>query len=163
GDLTSFDRISGGAGNDTLRGGDSRDHIHGDAGNDNSAGENGNDRMSGGTGDDTQDGGAGNDVIFANRGADTSNGGDGNDVLWALARGDVPQPGADTLNGGNGDDTFRTRDGEADAITCGDGNDRALLDGVDIISDATAANPNGSCETVERKAPAPKQEKQGDS
>ena len=71
--------------------------------------------------------------IFANRGVDTSSGGDGNDVLWALARGDVaPGPGVDqvgdTLDGGNGNDIFRTRDGEVDRITCGAGNDRALLD-----------------------------------
>ena len=113
--------------------------------------------MSGGTGDDTQDGGAGNDVIFANRGIDISSGGDGNDVLWALARADVaPGPGVDqvgdTLDGGNGDDTFRTRDGEVDRITCGAGADLALLDYVDVITDATAAAPNGSCEDVDRKA-----------
>ena len=33
------------------------------------------------------------------------------------------------------------------------GVDRALLDGVDVITDATADNPKGSCETVVRKAP----------
>jgi Ca2+-binding RTX toxin-like protein len=116
--------------------------------------------MAGGTGDDHQDGGPGNDVIFANLGQDVDSGGDGNDVLWALARGDVqPGPGGavdqagDTLDGGNGDDTFRTRDGEVDRITCGAGNDTALLDQVDVIADATAANPNGSCERVIRKAP----------
>jgi Ca2+-binding RTX toxin-like protein len=158
GDRTSFDRVYGGSGNDTLKGGDSADRIIGGSGNDISAGENGNDRMSGGTGDDLQDGGAGNDTIYANRGQDTSIGGDGNDHLWALARGDVaPGPGVDqvgdTLDGGNGDDVFRTRDGEVDRITCGPGNDRALLDNVDVITDATAAAPNGSCETVERKKP----------
>jgi Ca2+-binding RTX toxin-like protein len=107
-----------------------------------------------------QDGGAANDTIFANAGRDTSTGGDGNDVLWALARADVtPGPGGatdtagDTLDGGNGDDVFRTRDGEADRITCGAGTDRALLDTVDVITDATAANPNGSCEQVRRRAP----------
>jgi Ca2+-binding RTX toxin-like protein len=156
GDLTSFDRIFGGAGNDSLKGGDSSDRFDGGSGNDASAGENGNDRMSGGSGDDLQDGGAGNDVIYANRGVDTSFGGDGNDVLWALARADVaPGPGVDqvgdTLDGGDGNDVFRTRDGEIDRITCGPGNDRALLDNVDVITDATAENPKGSCEVVQRK------------
>ena len=84
-------------------------------------------------------------------------GGDGNDVLWALARADVSRPRrtivGDTLDGGNGDDVFRTRDGEADTITCGAGNDRALLDTVDVITDATPENLNGSCEVVQRKAP----------
>jgi Ca2+-binding RTX toxin-like protein len=164
GDLTSFDRLYGGPGNDTLKGGDSRDRVYGGSGNDTSHGENGHDRMAGGTGDDVQTGGPGNDTIFANRGQDTSSGGDGNDHLWALARGDV-QPGpngevdqvGDTLDGGAGNDTFRTRDGEVDRIACGDGNDRALLDQVDVITDATAANPNGSCERVVRKAPKPKE------
>ena len=116
--------------------------------------------MAGGKGDDIQDGGAGNDVIFANLGQDTSFGGGGNDVLWALARGDVhPGPGGevdqvgDTLDGGAGNDVFRTRDGEVDRITCGPGSDRALLDEVDVITDATAENPNGSCEQVVRAAP----------
>jgi hypothetical protein len=57
----------------------------------------------------------------------------------------------DTLDGGPGDDTFHTRDGEVDHITCGDGNDTALLDNVDVITDATATNPKGSCETIVRK------------
>jgi len=115
--------------------------------------------MAGGSGDDVQEGGAGNDVIFANAGVDVSRGGDGDDVLWALARSDV-HPGAngavdqvgDTLEGGNGDDRFRTRDGEVVRITCGDGTDRAFVDQVDVITDATAQNPDGSCETVIRKA-----------
>jgi hypothetical protein len=40
-----------------------------------------------------------------------------------------------------------------DRITCGDGYDVAQLDTVDVITDATAQNPNGSCEKVVRKAP----------
>jgi Ca2+-binding RTX toxin-like protein len=119
--------------------------------------------MAGGTGDDVQHGGPGNDRIFANLGQDTTYGDEGNDDLWALARGDV-QPGAggevdqvgDTLDGGPGNDRFHTRDGEVDRITCGDGIDVALLDNVDVITDATAANPNGSCEKVIRKAPKAK-------
>ncbi|HEY5143519.1 MAG TPA: hypothetical protein VII98_08465, partial [Solirubrobacteraceae bacterium] len=114
----------------------------------------------GGKGDDIQYGGPGDDRIYANLGVDTTYGGDGNDDLWALARGDVtPGPNGevdqvgDTLVGGAGDDTFHTRDGEVDRITCGDGNDVALLDTVDVITDATPANPNGSCEKVVRKAP----------
>ncbi|TML97452.1 MAG: calcium-binding protein [Actinobacteria bacterium] len=158
GDRTSFDTILGGQGNDTLQGGDSRDRIVGGAGNDTSDGGNGNDLMSGGPGDDVQHGGAGNDRIFANLGQDTTYGEDGDDDLWALARGDVaPGPGVDqvgdTLDGGPGNDRFHTRDGEVDRITCGDGVDIALLDQVDVITDASAQNPNGSCERVIRKAP----------
>ena len=158
GDRTSFDRLFGSAGNDTINGGDSRDRVYGGSGNDTSNGENGNDLMAGGTGDDTQHGGNGNDRIFANLGVRTPpTASDGNDDLWALARGDVPGPGVDqvgdTLDGGNGNDRFHTRDGEVDHMTCGDGNDTALLDNVDVITDATAENPKGSCETVVRHAP----------
>jgi Ca2+-binding RTX toxin-like protein len=141
---------------DTINGNGGNDRIHGRGGADQLNGGRGNDRMSGGTGDDIQVGGAGNDVIYANRGQDTSLGGDGDDVLWALARADVaPGPGVDqvgdSLDGGDGNDVFRTRDGEFDRITCGPGEDRALLDRVDVITDATAASPNGSCEIVKRK------------
>ncbi len=160
GDRTSFDFLSGNAGNDTINGGDSADRIFGGSGNDTNNGENGNDKMAGGTGDDTQSGGPGNDLIFANLGADTTSGGDGNDRLWALARGDVhPGPNGevdqtgDSLDGGAGDDSFRTRDGEVDRITCGDGNDTAFLDTADVITDLTADNANGSCERVIRRAP----------
>jgi hypothetical protein len=45
------------------------------------------------------------------------------------------------------------RDGAADLIDCGDGNDVALLDSVDVIVDATPANRAGSCERVVRAAP----------
>ena len=62
------------------------------------------------------------------------------------------EPPHSLLDGGNGDDVLRTRDGEADRITCGPGNDRARLDNVDVITDPTNENPNGSCETVQRKA-----------
>jgi Ca2+-binding RTX toxin-like protein len=118
--------------------------------------------ISGGTGDDTSRGGAGNDRIFANLGVDESFGGDGNDDLWALARGDVngdADTTADTLHGEAGNDTFHTRDGEADKIDCGEGDDRALLDNADVIVDATAEKPNGSCERVVRRAPKPREDR----
>ena len=58
---------------------------------------------------------------------------------------------------------FRTRDGEVDRVTCGAGEDRAFLDGFDVITDATAENPNGSCERVARKAPNPRDSAPEDS
>jgi Ca2+-binding RTX toxin-like protein len=155
------DRIRALAGPDVLAGGLGRDFVHAGLGDDVSAGQAGRDVMAGGPGDDRQDGGAGNDRIFANRGADESWGGRGDDVLWAMARKDVvPGPRgavdtvADTLHGGAGDDRFRTRDGEADRIDCGEGRDVAVLDTVDVIVDATAEHAIGSCELVHRAAPA---------
>ncbi len=154
------DRIFGRGGGDTLVGGLGRDRVFGGNGNDESHGESGNDRMGGGRGDDTQFGEGGNDTIFANQGVDTSAGGAGNDTLWALSRKDVtPGPNGevdqvgDTLDGGEGNDRFRTRDGEVDRITCGEGRDRVFADQVDVIVDADANNPNGSCEVVKRGAP----------
>ena len=67
----------------------------------------------------------------------------------------MPVEGVDRVDGGNGDDTIHVRDGEADEVTCGEGVDTAKLDELDVITDATEENPNGSCETVVRAAPAP--------
>ena len=126
-------------------------------------GDNSNDLMSGGLGDDTQIGGSGSDTIYGNRGVDESFGGSGNDKLWALAGADVALPGVDTLHGEDGNDTFYTRDGEPDIIDCGTGTkDNALLDRVDVIIDATPANPKGSCETVKRAAPKAKAGRAGE-
>ena len=137
-----------------MKGGGGGDRLHGGDGNDRLQGDNHNDLMSGGRGDDTQIGGAGGDTIYANLGVDKTFGGSGNDRLWALAAADVALPGVDTLHGEDGNDTFRTRDGEPDHIDCGPGTkDNAQLDLVDVIVDATAANPKGSCETVKRAAP----------
>ena len=162
GDLTSFDRIFGGSGNDTLHGGDSRDRIYGGSGQRHVLGRE-RQRPDGRRHRATTSSTAAPATTRSSptSGQDTTYGGDGNDDLWALARGDVaPGPGVDqvgdTLDGGPGNDTFRTRDGEVDRITCGDGNDTALLDNVDVITDATAENPNGSCETVVRRAPKAK-------
>jgi Ca2+-binding RTX toxin-like protein len=162
--------VHGGDGNDTLDGGVLGDLLWGGDGNDTTTGGDGNDRISGGSGDDTSSGGNGNDRIFANRGADKTDGGEGNDDLWAMARGDVtPGPNGevdtigDQLVGGNGNDKFHTRDGEVDTVDCGEGNDTALLDTVDVIVGATNENQNGSCETVQRRAPKAKDKRQGKS
>jgi Ca2+-binding RTX toxin-like protein len=115
--------------------------------------------ISGGVGDDVLVGGPGNDVVYGNQGADQLIGGAGNDTLWGLALADVPQPGVDVLRGEDGNDVFRTRDGEPDLIDCGAGRrDRALIDFADVVVDATAARPKGSCETVIRAAPKAKED-----
>ncbi|MGH2907013.1 MAG: calcium-binding protein [Solirubrobacterales bacterium] len=152
--LGGNDLVIARGGNDTVDGGVGNDKLFGQRGDDTQNGGDGNDVLHGGWGDDTQHGGAGDDIIFAGVGVDESFGDDGNDKLWALARRDVSgrdDTKTDTLHGGNGDDTFRTRDGEADVIDCGEGNDTAYLDFKDKILDATADKPNGSCEKVLRK------------
>lgn len=145
------DKVNARRGDDTVTGDAGNDVLFSGRGNDSQNGGEGNDKLHGGDGDDTQDGGPGDDTIYAGFGVDVSNGGDGNDRLWALARRDTRRAGVDSLDGGAGDDVFRTRDGEADNITCGDGNDTAYLDRKDVITDATEASPNGTCETVKRQ------------
>ena len=161
GDLVSRDRVFGGRGADRVIGGDGFDRLHGGADADRINGNGGRDLISGGSSNDVSRGNRGNDRIFANRGVDESFGGGGNDELSALARADVSGPGdviADTLHGEEGDDDLRTRDGEADKVDCGAGNDIARLDQVDVITDATAGNPNGSCERVVRADPKPRED-----
>lgn len=150
------DRVRGGPGHDRLRGGNGSDQILGGAGSDLAIGGSADDRLLGGPGNDRLFGGPGNDVVYAGFGHDLMVGNAGNDDLWSLAAADVAVPGVDTLHGQDGNHRFRTRDGEADSIDCGTGRDTALLDNVDVIVDATAANPNGSCEKVKRKTPSPR-------
>ena len=132
--------LLGGAGDDTLRGGDARDRILGLAGRDHveagggadrvTAGDGrdyvdggaGDDRLSGGLGDDTiyglsgrdsVDGGAGHDYLEGGRGEDTLDGGGGNDAISG-GRDD------DTVRGGGGDDRIYTGLGR-DAVVAGAG------------------------------------------
>jgi Ca2+-binding RTX toxin-like protein len=110
-------------------------------------------RILGGSGADVVVAGGAASVLVGGAGDDALRGGAGDDTLLGDDEAGGANSGNDTLDGGPGNDTFRTRDGEADRITCGDGQDRALLDEVDVIADATAEKPNGSCEKVIRKAP----------
>jgi len=145
--------IGGTPRNDRIKGSRNADTIDAKAGND---------LVVALAGDDVVRGGPGNDTIYAGVGRDETWGEDGNDTLWALARKDVSGPDdtvGDTLHGGSGDDRFKTRDGEADVIDCGPGADTALLDFKDVIIDATAQNPNGSCEVVNRRAPKPHEDR----
>ena len=154
--------VLGGAGSDTLRGNKhhaSIAYLVGEDGDDVLEGRDGADRLQGGPGADRMSGGPGADRLYGNAGTDHLFGGDGADELWALARIDVTLTEAaegttgDVVRGEGGDDVVRTRDGEPDRVECGDGDDRAVLDPHDLITDATAAQPNGSCERVERADP----------
>src|SRR5688572_25636789 len=75
--------------------------------------------IAGGLGVDTITGGAGGDVLA---------GGDANDTLTG-------GPGVDDYFGEAGDDTIIARDGVAERISCGAGNDQANNDFVDIIAE----------------------------
>jgi Ca2+-binding RTX toxin-like protein len=83
------------------------------------------DYLAGGGHDDVIFGLGGNDTLLGGAGDDRIYGGPGNDVITG-------GPGADHLYGGPGSDTIFAADGERDFIDCGPGNDRAVVDSVDI-------------------------------
>ena len=90
---------AGGAGADTVYGGDAGDTLQGNAGDDSILGGVGQDLIYGGQGDDRLDAGRGNDLVFGDRGDDSIAGGDGNDTL-------IGNTGADSLVGEMGDDVM---------------------------------------------------------
>jgi len=102
-------QMTGGAGYDTIYGGDEPDLIYGQGGNDYLSGGAGNDTLLGQTGDDTLIGGDGNDLLAGSFGNDDMDGGDGNDTL-ADAR------GADTVLGGAGNNLFSIRSFKLDHV-----------------------------------------------
>lgn len=109
--------LTGGKGDDTIRGVAVWNNIHGDAGNDSIIGavsgynclygETGNDSILGGRLYDCIDGGVGDDTLFGN---------DGNDVI----NGDF---GNDSIDGGNGDDKISDL-GYGGSIFGGNGDDK---------------------------------------
>ena len=125
--------IDGGAGNDTLLGGDWSDSLLGGAGNDSiDAGSAGQDAVDGGSGDDTivthsaatVVGGAGNDLLTAKGGTLNGYGGAGNDTLTSVAGNDelFGEGGNDVLSSGAGDDLLDGGSGN-DKLNGGDGSD----------------------------------------
>jgi Ca2+-binding RTX toxin-like protein len=105
--------LIGNGGDDELRAGDGADRIDGGPGAD---------RLDGGFGDDTIVGGPGGDQISA----DLAGGDCG--PLWCK----YPY----------GNDVVDARDGEADSVTCGAGEDRVVADAADTVA--------GDCEQVDR-------------
>jgi len=115
--------LRGGAGSDELGGGPAADVLLGGDGADRLAGGGGADRLRGASGDDT---------LGGEDGADDVDGGLGRDLI----------------DGGAGDDVLRARDGQADELLCGAGDDRVEADTLDRIA--------ADCERGERVAvPAP--------
>jgi hypothetical protein len=161
--------LNGGSGDDTLRGGASNDVLDGGPGNDLLIGGAGADTMRGGTGVDTgsfedktasqpvtvtlnnqpDDGQTGGDNVTADvenvrggLGGDTITGDGGSNLLEGGDGGDVIDGGGglDFLDGGPGNDRLLARDGAQDRVTCGDGNDVAVVDAFDSVD---------GCETVD--------------
>ena len=118
--------VSGGDGNDRIRGSLGNDTINGDSGNDIIFGYDGDDRLNGGIGNDSVHGQNDNDTLWGESGDDRLNGGDGNDVLFG-------GQGTDYLVGGKGADTYVFSLGEGkDTITDNVGEHNALQFGQNI-------------------------------
>jgi len=80
-------------------------------------GDGGANRVVGTVGGDRIAGGAGRDRLIGEGGRDCLDGG----------------PGRDRLSGGPGDDVLRARDGSADLVDCGEGEDLAIVDAKDTV------------------------------
>ncbi|MDP1708665.1 MAG: VCBS domain-containing protein [Gammaproteobacteria bacterium] len=127
----------GGAGNDTINGGNGNDALYGAGGNDTLNGNNDHDTLYGQAGDDVISGGGGNDTIYGGSGNDIINGGDGNDIIYGGY-------GADTLTGGAGDDTFVF----LSALDTGDVITDFNLSGNDTLDFSAIAGITGSSATL---------------
>lgn len=118
--------VSGGDGNDRIRGSLGNDTINGDSGDDVIFGYDGDDRLNGGIGNDSVHGGNGNDTLWGESGDDRLSGGDGDDVLFG-------GQGTDYLVGGKGADTYVFSLGEGkDTIIDNVGEHNALQFGQNI-------------------------------
>ncbi len=110
-----IENVSGGTGNDVIRGNIASNTLKGGSGNDSLFGVDGDDTLFGGVGTDRLNGGAGDDALAGGAGSDTLIGGTDNDTL---AGGD----GNDSLSGGENDDMLYGGDG-ADTLDGGSGTD----------------------------------------
>jgi len=148
----SFVIISGEAGNDTLRGGNTFNILNGRDGDDtliggpqgdSLRGNDGDDVIEGGGGDDSIEGGDGNDTLLGQAGNDTIDGGRGADGISGAAGDDVLQgwKGSDLILGGSGNDTLQGDDGN-DGLIGGVGSDNlAGQGGVDILVRGNGTDP----------------------
>jgi Ca2+-binding RTX toxin-like protein len=135
---TSFNKLLGGEGNDTVHGGHGGevidggmgdDYLDGGLGIDDIFGQGGNDLLlaGGDSGRNTLVGSLGDDTLTGSSGNDLMQGDGGNDVLQGMAGNDTLYGGTgfDTLDGGVGDDYLDGgNDGIADHLKGGPGSDR---------------------------------------
>ncbi len=143
--IDGFERATGGAGDDTLRGTEDADELDGANGNDRIEALGGDDSINGGRGADTLDGGAGDDFMNADSfepgaaddddiAADVLEGGPGKDRVRSVR-------GADTLSGGDGDDDIEASD-DTRRVDAGAGDDA-----VEVLSDGRLGRMAVTCGT----------------
>ena len=110
----------------------------GNTGPSNLIGRGGDDELVGHDFNDNVDGGAGNDHVEGGLGNDTVTGGPGQDTIYGDATAARCTYYSCKIPYGN--DVINARDGEADNIDCGIGQDKAIVDAIDVVT---------NCETVE--------------
>ena len=101
--------LSGGIGDDTIRGGGGNDVVSGGSGDDTLYGDEGDDVLLGGTDNDRLFGGEGNDTLYGDWGNDTLYGGSGSDSISG-------EEGDDSLHGGAATDEFVFYPGDGDDV-----------------------------------------------
>jgi Ca2+-binding RTX toxin-like protein len=104
---SDVEKITGGAGNDTLTGDAAGNVLNGLGGDDTLNGGDAFDQLLGGEGNDTANGDGGNDFLRGEGGNDALNGGEGEDKVEGGTGDDLLDggPGADVLSGETGSDT----------------------------------------------------------
>jgi Ca2+-binding RTX toxin-like protein len=128
--------------NATFSGGDAAETVEigsVDSGSSNLVGGGGNDVLKAGDTNDTVDGGPGDDIVEGGLGNDTVVGGPGKDMI--MGDSSASHCGISSCQIAFGNDTIDARDGEADQVDCGIGEDVARVDAIDTVT---------GCETVER-------------
>jgi Ca2+-binding RTX toxin-like protein len=106
--------VTGGAGNDKLKG---HDHV------------------------ETIDGGPGNDVVEGGYNNDVLTGGPGRDTIFGDSTTDTCNFLSCKIPFGN--DVIDARDGELDTIDCGPGEDRATVDAIDVVANCEQVDKAG--------------------
>ena len=115
-----------------------------DEGNSTLLGNGGNDKLTAGDYQDNVDGGPGNDVLNAGFGNDVVTGGPGQDTIFADATSASCGWYSYTCKIPFGNDVVNAKDGEADTIDCGVGNDTATVDAIDTVANCENVSTTGS-------------------
>jgi Ca2+-binding RTX toxin-like protein len=120
--------IKGNSSGNVIKGTKKRDRIFGRGGDDLIKGKKGRDRLSGNAGDDTLEGGKGKDKLRAGPGDDILSGGPGNDRMAGGAGENQLNMANGVEQGSPGNDVIDARNGKADEIDCGAGDDTVYVD-----------------------------------
>lgn len=110
----------GGAGDDTLVGGNAVDTLRGDAGNDSITAGDGSNFIDAGSGNDIVTAGAGSSTVYLRAGNDSFSAGGGSSTVYGGAGNDTITAGDDSTTGRN---LFKGESGD-DSLVGGGGNDR---------------------------------------